>query len=224
MHKLNRSRVPVPACLDAPPAERRYASLSGTEKEEIRAALFKMQGGSLCAYCERRTIPDPRARSPWDGHIEHFRKQADHGHMDLLWKNLFWSCLDEATCGKRKDKCDKHDGPFKKFAENDLIDPACEDPEAFLLFLSDGSLQPRDGLSPADKHRAEETIRIFGLSNSPFLRKLREDAVRPYLGILDALRIAGPVLFLAYTQGELQRLDTVPFATPIKQFLESVQL
>src|SRR5437870_1903328 len=100
MHALNRDTVPIPACLAAPPAGRSYADLHGHEKEEIRAHLLDIQK-HRCAYCERRT-----GHERDDGHIEHFRKQVGHIHLVLAWTTMFWSCNDEKTCGKHKDKCD----------------------------------------------------------------------------------------------------------------------
>ena len=41
-----------------------------------------------------------------------------------------------------------------------------ENPEDFLQFLPDGNVVPAAGLNPADRHRAEETIRIFNLNGS----------------------------------------------------------
>lgn len=214
MHKIDRNCVSVPPCLCMP--EGGYGSLSGKEKAEIRAALFSIQG-QRCAYCERLTGTDAT-----DGHIEHFRKQAKHAHLDLDWHNLFWSCNDEWTCGKHKDKCEKGVGRFKPFDSDDIIDPAREDPESLLLFVSDGSVRPREGLSDKDRHRAEETLRIFQLTESVLLRTSRRTAVSHYIGALEALRVSAPDYLPVYVQGELDRSTTMPFSTAIKSFLESV--
>ena len=129
MHTLDRNSVPIPACLAAPPAGQNYGNLHGAEKEEIRVRLLDLQK-HRCAYCERRT-GDERD----DGHIEHFRHQAGHPHLSLAWANMFWSCNDEKTCGKHKDKCDRPAGPRAIFAPNDLIDPCQDDPNNFLYSL-----------------------------------------------------------------------------------------
>ncbi|WP_437322866.1 retron system putative HNH endonuclease [Sorangium sp. So ce381] len=216
MHRLDRNAVPVPSCLSEASPDRRYGSLAGSEKAEIRAALQRIQG-HRCAYCERRTGDTQN-----DGHIEHFRNQAGHRTLDLDWNNLFWSCNDEKTCGKHKDKCDRPSGTQRCFSPDELINPCVDDPEKFILFIIDGTARPCEGLSSAEQQRAEETLRVFQLAASPYLRKLREDAVRPYIGILDALRSAGPELFTTYVRSELSRLDSVPFATAIKNFLEGM--
>lgn len=215
MHKLDRAKVPVPACLVTPARGRAYTDLHGPEKEEIRKTLLDLQG-ARCAYCERRTGV---ARD--DGHIEHFVGQAKEKQRSLEWTNLFWSCNDEKTCGKHKDKCNFTSGPQARFRPEDLLQPSIDDPEGFLLFVPDGTIRPRPGLSKEDERRAEETLRVFQLA-APHLRTSREDAILPYVRALDALRAAGPDHLVAYVQRELGELDTTPFGTAIKQLLDSV--
>jgi uncharacterized protein (TIGR02646 family) len=216
MHRLNRGAVPVPSALVNPPPDLRYDHLQTSEKAEIRSALLQIQG-QRCAYCERRT-----GDSKDDGHIEHFRGQAKNRDRDVDWSNLFWSCNDEKTCGKHKDKCDRGTGPQAKFDPNDLLDACVDDPERFLLFVVDGTVRPRPGLSDAERRRAEETLRVFQLAVSPYLRRMREDALRPYIGAVDVLRSAGPQLLVDYVRKELSKLESAPFATAIKQFLEGM--
>jgi len=214
MHKIDRETVAIPACLIEPPE--RYRDLRKADLEAIRSALLTMQG-QRCAYCERRTGDERN-----DGHIEHFRNQAKHGELECDWTNLFWSCMDEKTCGKYKDKCTKESGPQKKFNREDIINPAQEDPEDFFLFVYDGTVRIADGLSETNKHRAEETLRVFQLDRSPFLRKSREDAVEPYINMIKTIFAISPDHVLPYVQSELGKLDTKPFSTPIKNFLKSV--
>jgi len=214
MHKLDRSAVLIPSCLNQ--SGRRYCDLRGTEKEEIRAVLLEIQG-HRCAYCERRTGEDHD-----DGHIEHFRNQADHAQLDLVWSNLFWSCKDEKTCGKHKDKCTKESGRLKRFDHDDIIDPAAEDPEGLLLFVFDGTVRPKDELNARDRHRAQETLRVFQLSDSAYLRKSRQDAVSPYISAVDAILNISSNHVETYVRSELSKLETAPFSTAIKSFLMSV--
>lgn len=216
MHKLDRAGVNTPACLVSPPPDRRYGDLKGTEKEEIRAALLAIQN-NRCAYCERRTGADKD-----DGHIEHFRQQCNRRELDLDWPNLFWSCNDEKTCGKHKDRCSLPQGITQRsFNPDDLINPCHDDPEEFMEFVSDGTIKPRPNLSPEQYHRYAETIRVFQLASSPFLRKSREDATKPYVAALDTLRQAGPELFRLYITSELARIDSAPFSTAVRHFLLS---
>jgi uncharacterized protein (TIGR02646 family) len=213
MHRIDRAAVPVPTCLAAP-AGSRYDDLRGAEKEEIRAALLALQK-HRCAYCERRTGEERD-----DGHIEHFRKQADRRDLDLSWSNLYWSCRDEKTCGKHKDKCDRPSGRLARFDPDDLIDPSAEDPTEFLLFVVDGTVRPREDMDAGSRRRAEETLRVFQIADSAYLRRSRQDAVRPYLRAIDSLGRERPELIVRYVQSEMEEIDSAPFATAIRQYLE----
>jgi uncharacterized protein (TIGR02646 family) len=214
MHKLDRNSVPVPVCLAAPVVTR-YDHLHGPERNTIRAALFAIQG-ERCAYCERRT-----GTGRDEGHIEHFRDQAGHTHLQLHWPNLFWSCKDESTCGKHKDKCNRPAGTGAQaiFNADEIIDPCVDDPDVYLLFVYDGTVRHRDGLSQQDARRATETIRVFQLADSALLRKSREDAVKPYIGILNSLRLYAPDKLQTYAASELTNTAFAPFSTAIRHFL-----
>jgi uncharacterized protein (TIGR02646 family) len=216
MHAFDRNAVAVPPCLVAPLTGRCYDDLRGDEKEEIRARLLDLQK-HRCAYCERRTGEERD-----DGHIEHFRNQAGCPALSLAWANMFWSCNDEKTCGKHKDKCGRQSGPRSAFDPNDLIDPCEEDPNNFLLFVVDGTVRPRDGLDEVKEQRARETLRVFQLANSAYLRRSREDAVKPYVGAVDSLLSAGPQLLVQYVQSEIAKIDSAPFAATIRQYLEGI--
>jgi hypothetical protein len=135
---------------------------------------------------------------------------------------MFWSCNDEKTCGKHKDKCTKRSGDLRCFDPSEIIDPASEDPETFLLFVSDGTVRPIDGLCDVDRRRAEETLRVFQLDTSPLLRKSRRDAVEPLIRAVEVIVDISPLHLVPYVQSELTRADTAPFSAAIKAFLKSV--
>lgn len=216
MHRLNRNVVVIPVCLSPTDPPRRFSSLRGLEKGRIRDALLTVQQ-QRCAYCERRT-----GVALDDGHLEHFCNQAGHEHLETAWSNLFWSCNDEKTCGKHKDKCNRPaPSPRRSFVPADIIKPCTDDPEHFMMFVSDGTITARAGLNAHEQHRYNETLRVFQLADAPFLRQSRQDAVKPFVDALDALRSAGPELFRNYIAAELARLDSTPFATAIRHFLES---
>jgi uncharacterized protein (TIGR02646 family) len=215
VHFLNRNQVSTPTCLHNPPAGRTYSHLDGTEKEVIRQRLLELQR-QRCAYCERRT-GDQRDH----GHIEHFRDQSGHDHLTLDWNNLFWSCNDEKTCGKHKDKCSKGEGPRRRFEPADLIDPAVDDPETYLLFVADGTVAPRSELDDEARNRATETIRVFHLDECAYLTRAREDVLRPYIRSVNALIALGPEPFRQFIASELQIASEEPFGTAIKHFLTS---
>jgi uncharacterized protein (TIGR02646 family) len=216
MHHLDRAGVPVPACLADPPEGWTYADLRGADKSEIRDALLAMQA-QRCAYCERRTGDDGRVH----GHIEHLWPRSKFPDRSLDWDNMFWSCMDERTCGKFKDNCKWSDGRLK-FNPADIIDPAQDDPEEYLLFVSDGTVTPRPGLEPAKRRRAEETIRVFQLNESAYLAKSRHDAIQPYLSAVTMLAELNPAVLSAYVAREIAQVSPRPHSTAIRHFLSSV--
>jgi|GEM_PF-880690 len=218
MQRLNRESVPKPTCLEKDNAGRRYSDLRKEEKSEIRTRLLEMQH-QRCAYCERRT-----GTQNTDGHIEHFRKQADHPEHELDWSNLFWSCVDESTCGKHKDKCDRPigTGPQATFVFEDIINPCEDDPSDFLLFVSDGTVRPREELPAAIGKKARETLRVFQLADSAFLQRCRHDAVRPYFGIISTLLKTSPELLVEYARNELEKIERAPFATAVCHYFRGL--
>lgn len=223
MHKLDRSTIPAPACLEVARKEgRTYAQLKTQEKNEIRARLLELQH-YRCAYCERRTGDDPKH----GGHIEHFRQQSSNHlngapELSTSWDNLFWSCLDLQTCGKHKDLCNKHSGHLERYDADHLIDPAHDDPEDYLLFVSDGTVQPRPGLDAAAQKKAETTIRVFQLQDSAYLEKSREDAVQPFVTATKMMMGFGVEPLAKYVATVLSETRSKPFSTAIKHFLKSV--
>ena len=212
MRKIDRASVPKPTCLKAPPADKRYGHLRGDEREEIRVSLMAIQA-QRCAYCERRTGGERD-----DGHIEHFRKQADNPSLDLTWENMFWSCNDEKTCGKHKDKCEKGVGKYSKFDPDNLVDPSIEDPDDLFHFVTDGTVRIRDGLTDEQHKRAKETLRVFQLADSPLLRKAREDAVAPYVAAINVLFGINPAAIPVYVKNVLPDISHAPFSAAIRHF------
>lgn len=219
MHRLNRNTVQAPACITPHDPSRKYEQLTGGQKTEIRNALLTMQK-HRCAYCERRT-----GTAANDGHIEHFRNQANHPDMTTDWNNMFWSCTDIKFCGKHKDECKIVGGTGKCRAFNiqDILDPSVDDPEYFMLFISDGSIQQRANLTADEQRRFAETLRVFQLVDAAFLVDSRRDAVKPYIDIVNELSADGPEKVRAYIARQLTRISGAPFETAIRHFLESVR-
>ncbi len=211
MHQLDRSRVPSPACLGRyRHRQDTWNDLSGADRQEIRAALEIMQG-RRCAYCECSI--DARHGQ----HIEHFRQRRRYPQGTFDWNNLFWSCERDNSCGKYKDGC----GPYN---HDDLIKPDIEDPERFFLFVSNGSITLRAGLSAAQHHRAVETLRILNLDaqRGP-LRHMRQRAVSGYIqvveDIMEMASIHPPDVWQPLLEQELGQSRSLPFCTAIKHVL-----
>jgi uncharacterized protein (TIGR02646 family) len=212
MHYLDRRRVERPKCLNNADEGRSYKHLRGNETEQIRAALLELQG-YRCAYCECRT-GDQRDQ----GHIEHFYDQSGHSDLSLEWTNMYWSCLNPKTCGKHKDECRKQAGRKRKFRPDEIIKPSSEDPEMYLFFVADGSIQPRTGLDETGIYRAMETIRVFNLEDAvPAIN--RTDAIHFIKNTVEMLLAEEQLdLLRLYVDSQLKEAERAPFGTAIKHF------
>lgn len=210
MHKLERSNIPSPTCL----SRYRYGlntwdDLDSKERQEIRKALEEMQG-QRCAYCEC-------GLNRGGQHIEHFRQRSCYPQFTFNWDNLFLSCMRIDSCGKNKDKCGAYN-------HNNIIKPDIEDPEHFFLFVSNGSIELRPGLTAEEQDRAKETLRVFNLDAQwgP-LRRLRKTAVLGFAGTLSDLQefrhVCSDQEIVAFLEGELTNIRDYPFYTAIKHFL-----
>lgn len=229
MHKLDRSSIEPPECL----AEYDYRSQNWDDnsfksdcKSRVRRQLVQMQGipgvttedskeyGVRCAYCE--------GAIHHEGHIEHFRRKNAHHFPELTftWTNLFLACRSNKHCGHYKDRPGA--APYNP---DELIKPDDHDPEEYLHFHSSGEVRVSNGVtSKQDRHRAEETIRVFHLDS----RKLvgaRAQAVRGYkqkmLNELDEVASWDEDEREAFLLAEIEATLWDPFATTIKHFLQS---
>ena len=70
--------------------------------------------------------------------------------------------------------------------------------------------------------RATETLRVFQIDGSAYLRKSREDAVKPYIGAIDSLLPLGIEIVKKYVQSELPKIDAAPFCTAVKHYLGGI--
>lgn len=166
MHKFVRP-VEEPSVLkDAKKRGAKWDNFHASERAVVRKRLLEMQH-NRCAYCERVV-------SEGKGHIEHFRKRALYPDKTFEWKNLFYSCCEESSCGKQKD-C-----TVRQREENErLIDPCEENPEDFFVFDDRGQIAVRSTVPGRDKQRAEFTITAFGL-NEPRLVQARRDNLKQH--------------------------------------------
>lgn len=208
MHKLERPDGPD--CLQRYEHGRnQWEQVTAEERAEIWEKLDAMQG-RRCAYCEAEISEGKR-------HIEHFRQKAAHRYPQgtFEWTNLFGSCDREESCGKHKDGCGT-------YHPADLIKPDVEDPEYFLLFISDGTIAVRAGLSEPERRRAEETLRVFNLDakHGP-LRSIRKKEVYGYLQTFEeyALMTESPEELQDALEREVAATAHLPFATAIKHTL-----
>lgn len=209
MRKLDRAIAAAPACLARfHHGQHHWDDVNGADKEEIRACLQHVQG-RRCAYCEGDI-------DSLGQHIEHFRRKRDHPALTFDWGNLFWSCDQTDSCGHYKDR---GAGPYNVV---DLIDPCCDDPDAFFRFRADGTISIRPGLTQDQERRAIETLRVFGLNPQwGRLRNMRKQAVAGYVNdATEAIDAGlGPNELAEYFVQELQVSATLPFSTAIRHVL-----
>jgi uncharacterized protein (TIGR02646 family) len=186
-----------------------WSDVAPADKNAIWQELDSMQG-KRCAYCEADIGNS-------DKHIEHFRQRSRFPQDTFRWDNLFGSCNRRHTCGKHKDRCGAYNPA-------DLIKPDVDDPERFFVFVSDGTIAVRQGLSAQDQIRAKETLRVFNLDaqHGP-LRRMRQQAAAGYIQTGEELREFASAFaeaeWLPLLQAELAVIANLPFATAIKHVL-----
>lgn len=143
-----------------------------------------------------------------------FRQKGRDPTVTFLWSNLFGSCNREESCGKHKDS-------NKVNPAAALIKPDVDDPEHYLVFAANGSVHPRQNLTPSEQHRAAETIRIFNLNGA--LRQIRFREVAGYVQTVEEFaKMANEFPeadWLPLLQQELAATADLPFATAIKHVL-----
>lgn len=165
MHKLYRNRYPH--TLDA----HDYRTTKWSEyirvqvnKDDIWDSLFDMQG-LRCAYCECEM------QTYYKGHVEHFVRRDHDARLTFNWDNLFGSCRRGDGCGFYKDN--------QKYEIHDLLKLDVDEPDDFFIFLRDGGIILKSGLSRFNITRANETLRVFNLDalHGP-LRQQRATAIK----------------------------------------------
>ncbi|WP_176517537.1 retron Ec78 anti-phage system effector HNH endonuclease PtuB [Pseudomonas faucium] len=206
MRRLNREVEPPEGLRRYRHGRDQWSSITLEHRQGIWDKLDAMQG-KRCAYCEADINHERR-------HIEHFRQRDRYPQGTFDWHNLFGSCNRTGTCGKLKDNCGL-------YHHEDLIKPDIEDPEAFLVFTPNGSVQPRANLSARDRNRAEQTIRILGLNGA--LTQIRLEQIRGHLDtavmIAELAEEYPEDEWLPFLADELTLIIDLPFATAIKHVL-----
>jgi uncharacterized protein (TIGR02646 family) len=211
----NLQRGPMPVCLAKfNHGVNVWEDVLGDDKTEIWNALIAMQG-NRCAYCECELFG-------YERHIEHFRQRERHAAGTFDWSNLFGSCNSAESCGKHKDSCGTYD-------PTSLIKADDENPDDFFVFVKDGTISIRIGLTAAAMLRAEETLRIFNLnSKTGRLRQMRRAAVLGHWHTIEEIfefAAADPQNECGWRQlleDEIRRAMTLPFSTAVRHALTNV--
>ena len=225
MHKIDRSTVQPPGCLETHDYRTQsWSNLAPECKRTIRSTLVQMQGKPgvtipgeneydlLCAYCEGRILHE--------GHIEHFRRKNEEHFPQLTfkWQNLFLACGSREHCGHYKDR-----PGAPAYNPDNLIKPDEHNPDQYLYFHSSGEVRPRSNLSADKEIRATETIRVFGL-DSAALTGHRCQALKIYkrkiIEDLDILASWPEQEREQYLADEIEATRWEPYTTTIKHFLQ----
>lgn len=121
--------------------------------DEIWQSINEMQQG-FCAYCERKLKSNSKSK-----HLEHFFPRRSNPKLTFSWPNVFGSCSTPNSCGVFKD----NNPEAKKIDLNSVCKPDIDNPEGYLVFLSDGKVRPKHGLGASEKKKAFNTIQVFNL-------------------------------------------------------------
>ncbi|MCP4119750.1 MAG: TIGR02646 family protein [Desulfobacteraceae bacterium] len=212
MHKLERPQAP--ACLAKyKHGQNNWGDVSSEEKLQIWQRLDEMQQ-KRCAYCESQINKDSENK---DAHIEHFRQRSRCPQETFKWSNLFGSCNRQDSCGNHKDRLPPYDPA-------DLIKMDEENPDDYFLFVADGTIALRKNLTERQKHRAEESLRVFNLNpQHGALRYMRKATVQGYLQTAEEL-VEMALKFdaeewLPLLEEELNATKDLPFATAIRHIM-----
>ncbi|AVS60766.1 TIGR02646 family protein [Paracidovorax avenae] len=115
-------------------------------KAAVKADLNEDQGG-LCVYCES-------ALSAQAGQVEHIKPKAGinaHPHLCFAYTNYAHSCINHKTCGQKK--------------KNGLLPiepgPGCN---TQWVLSTDGTIEPRVGLTRKQRHPVMQTRDMLGLN------------------------------------------------------------
>lgn len=128
-------------------------------KKILKEAMEKMAHGK-CVFCEG--ILNAQAYLE----VEHYVAKTVEHALAFEWTNLFPAC---AICNGSKSDED-HKGA--------LLKPDEDDPEDYFLVHPEGWLEPRPDLTPEQKSRAKETIRICDLQRAQLRTLRRQTLVR----------------------------------------------
>lgn len=205
--------------IDSDPWKRFHEQDSDTKN--VILTLLKTIFHGKCAYCE---MPDA-------DEIDHFWPKSPHPQNGLrgtpqymfAWENLLLAChrCNSFSCKGSRMAWDGEnprllnpcvDEPLHYFATNLLYDSV----------LAAGHVEPRQGLLPTERVRAEYTLRLLKLNERRLLVEGRLATLRQFLDWTEMLARFGPEFELSsgYTirQRLLDMLDWhKPFLAPLRQ-------
>lgn len=164
---------PNPADFDGRTPFTRHGGTPPSPKDQTKAYLNADQGG-ICVYCEQQLAPN-------EGHLEHIKPKSAYPLLTFDYTNLAQSCQATHHCGHNKSEATL---PFEP-------GPGCN--AKWTLVSATGAIDAISGLSPADRHAANQTYQILGLNKAPL-----PDARLAEIGRLKQVLAAAPHAASAY--------------------------
>tara|TARA_R110001583_G_scaffold170238_1_gene323648 strand:- start:4882 stop:5532 length:651 start_codon:yes stop_codon:yes gene_type:complete len=162
MKKLIRSAKPL--CLNNyQHGVHNWAAVTPVDKQDVWKQFDVMQYG-FCAYCECFLTGK---------HIEHFKDKDSSPRETFEWRNLFGSCDESNRCGHYKDS-----RKAKPYNISDILKPDTDNVNDYLIYLTNGNVVARSGLTQVQKFRATETIRVFNLNGDTSIVNRRKTSFR----------------------------------------------
>lgn len=180
-----------------------WRGLGAPDKDELRAALVRDQGG-LCAYCQRRISAEVKADGRPRMNIEHWAARSVYPALALTWTNLLGVCDGAAPsppdlAGPLKPHCDVGRGAQPLFLHP--VEGQGPDPRQYLEYASDGRVRAARPL-PADRDDVE-TLNL----NDPRLQRGRAGT---YALIVERLRGLPESSVLGYLRKLAKRHEIRP--------------
>jgi len=162
----------APACLEK--AERRGMSWDDFVKNDQDGYKSSRQQANVeqhgvCGYTE---VPLDVSRVTI--HFDHFRKKSIYPKLRFKWDNLFAAIKDRPFGADYKDKI--VDGDNHNIVYANIFSPLTPHLQDYFHYATNGEIEPSNGLSEENRHKAEETIRVFNL-NAPELVSRRRTII-----------------------------------------------
>ena len=143
-----------------------YCNLQKPEKHALHQALLEEQG-HVCCYCGRSITLT-------DSHIEHFRPQSTHAHLDLAYDNLHASCIRETAPGTPLHCGHAKGDALEEALAISPLEPGCE--RRFRYTPHDGAIYPTDHPTDSAGKKARYMLDLLKLDGS-LLRAWRKNAL-----------------------------------------------